>query len=134
MPLAPPAPPPVAAVAKLTRPTIDAGASPYAWEAFLVQFEDYLDLGNVVDNHRKNSELTRAIPRPCFERVNERFPAGAVYELTYADAVKESKRAVASPEMPSVRRTNFLQVRQKDGEAFISFLSRARAALVDTNY
>ena len=51
----PPAPPPVAAVAKLTRPTIDAGASPYAWEAFLVQFEDYLDLGNVVDNHRKIS-------------------------------------------------------------------------------
>ena len=74
----PPAPPPVAAVAKLTRPTIDAGASPYAWEAFLVQFEDYLDLGNVVDNHRKISELTRAIPKPCFERVNERFPAGAV--------------------------------------------------------
>ena len=93
MPPAPPAlpaPPPAATVAKLTRPTIDAGASPYAWEAFLVQFEDYLDLGNVVDNHRKISELTRAIPRPCFERVNERFPAGAVYELSYADSVKEA--------------------------------------------
>ena len=39
-----------------------------------------------------------------------------------------------SPETLSVRRSNFLQVRQKDGEAFVSFLSRARAALVDTNY
>ena len=53
-----PAPPPASSVAKPTRPTIDAGASPYAWEAFLVQFEDYLDLGRVVDNHRKISELT----------------------------------------------------------------------------
>ena len=38
-----PAPPPASSVAKPTRPTIDAGASPYAWEAFIVQFENYLD-------------------------------------------------------------------------------------------
>ncbi|MEE3092336.1 MAG: hypothetical protein VX326_08705, partial [Pseudomonadota bacterium] len=87
-----------------------------------------------VDNHRKISELTRAIPKPCFERVNERFPKGAVYALSYADAVKEAKRAVVSPEATSVRRSNYLDIRQKDGEAFVSFLSRARAALVDTNY
>ena len=37
--------------AKLTRPTVDAGSSPAAWAAFMVQFEDYLDLGKVEDNH-----------------------------------------------------------------------------------
>ena len=120
-------PPPASSVAKLTHPTIDAGSSPAAWAAFMVQFEDYLDLGKVEDNHRKISELTRAIPKPCFERVNERLPAGAIYELSYVDAVKEAKRAVVSPETLSVRRSNFLQVRQKDGEVFVSFLSRARA-------
>ena len=120
--------------AKLTRPTIDAGSSPASWEAFMVQFEDYLALGNVDKDGRKISELTRTIPKPCFERMNKKFPAGAVYKLSYAEAVREAKKSVVSLETLSVRHSNFLQIRQKDGEAFVSFLSRARAALVDTNY
>ena len=69
-PPARPAPAPTTSVAKPTRPTIDASASPYAWEAFVVQFENYLDMGHVVDTHRKITELTLAIPKPCFNRVN----------------------------------------------------------------
>ena len=99
-----------------------------------MQFENYLDMGHVVDTHRRITELTLAIPKPCFNRVNERYLKGAVFALSYDDAVKEAKRAVVSPEATSVRRSNFLDIRQKDGEAFVSFLSRARAALVDTNY
>ena len=129
-----PAPAPAASVAKPTRPTIDAGASPYVWEAFVVQFENYLETGQVTDTRRKITELTLAIPKPCFNRVNERYPGGAVFALSYENAIKEAKRAVVSPEATSVRRSNFLDIRQKDGESFVSFLSRARAALVDTSY
>ena len=79
------------------------------------------------------SEPTLAIPKPCFNRVNERYPKGAVFALSFEDAVEEAKRAVVSPEATSVRRSNFLDIRQKDGESLVSFLSRARAALVDTS-
>ena len=96
--------------AKLTRPSIDANSSLAAWAAFMVQFEDYTVRGSVYTDKFKISELTRSIPKACFERMNEKYPAGGVYQLSYNDAVKEAKKAVVSPESFSVRRANFLQI------------------------
>ena len=100
----------------------------------MVQFTDYIVRGRFAEDGLKISELTNCIPRVCFGRMNEKFPAGGVYELSYDDALREAKEAVVSPEPLSMRQAKFLKVIQKDGELFVSFLSRARAALIDTNY
>ena len=118
--------------AKLTRPSIDANSSPAAWAAFMVQFEDYTVCGSINTTKFKISELMRSIPKACFERMNEKYPAGGVYELSYNDAVKEAKKAVVSPETLSVRRANFLQIRQKDREAFVSSPAPGRRSSTPT--
>ena len=53
---------PAPAALKLTRPTIEADATPAAWANFVVRFTEYCTRGNFATDEHKVSELSACIP------------------------------------------------------------------------